>query len=272
MALQMIEVRREFESTKLHKRQLLWHLAHHGPVTDRQSGRASAKLLTALGNPFGLAHFSQVMKDLENDGYLRRETRGKRTYEIALAMPPERLAADLSYGKDPFPKPWDVDEDEPEDQADGVEEPEHEPALRMVPPAPDDLGETPDDAVGDPYECFGRAVALIARGMTLTRPLTDRPGADEQVARLARLVEEGQRRLGQQFEETTRLRRRAELAEDTVIALKQEVAGLRQKDRVMQANIEQLAKGRLDEAGFRRYDELSRLQSARPEPASAGRA
>jgi hypothetical protein len=66
------------------RRQVAEYLTQHGPLEDAQ-GRATAKLMEALGHEGPAANFAQLISNMDRSGQLTREVRGKRTYRIAAA-------------------------------------------------------------------------------------------------------------------------------------------------------------------------------------------
>jgi chromosome segregation ATPase len=66
------------------RQQVAEYLTKHGPLEDAQ-GRATAKLMEALGHEGPVANFAQLISNMDRSGQLTREVRGKRTYRIAAA-------------------------------------------------------------------------------------------------------------------------------------------------------------------------------------------
>jgi chromosome segregation ATPase len=66
------------------RQQVAEYLTQHGPLED-PNGRATAKLMDALGHEGSVANFAQLISNMDRSGQLTREVRGKRTYRIAAA-------------------------------------------------------------------------------------------------------------------------------------------------------------------------------------------
>jgi chromosome segregation ATPase len=66
------------------RQQVAEYLTQHGPLEDAK-GRATAKLMEALGYEGPVANFAQLISNMDRSGQLTREVRGKRTYRIAAA-------------------------------------------------------------------------------------------------------------------------------------------------------------------------------------------
>jgi chromosome segregation ATPase len=66
------------------RQQVAEYLTKHGPLEDAK-GRATAKLMDALGHEGPVANFAQLISNMDRSGQLTREVRGKRTYRIAAA-------------------------------------------------------------------------------------------------------------------------------------------------------------------------------------------
>jgi chromosome segregation ATPase len=66
------------------RQQVAEYLTQHGPLEDAK-GRATAKLMEALGHVGSAANFAQLISNMDRSGQLTREIRGKRTYRIAAA-------------------------------------------------------------------------------------------------------------------------------------------------------------------------------------------
>jgi chromosome segregation ATPase len=75
------------------RQQVAEYLTQHGPLEDTK-GRATAKLMEALGYDGPVANFAQLISNMDRSGQLTREVRGKRTYRIAAA------ASDLASSVD----------------------------------------------------------------------------------------------------------------------------------------------------------------------------
>ena len=87
------------------RQQVAEYLTQHGPLEDAK-GRATAKLMEALGYEGPVANFAQLISNMDRSGQLTREVRGKRTYRIASATsdlaaerrPPGRRSRDGGDG------------------------------------------------------------------------------------------------------------------------------------------------------------------------------
>ncbi len=66
------------------RQQIAEHLTWQGPLEDT-NGRATAKLMEAVGYEGSLANFAQLISNMDRSGQLTRDVRGKRTYRIAAA-------------------------------------------------------------------------------------------------------------------------------------------------------------------------------------------
>ena len=66
------------------RQQVAEYLAQNGPLEDTK-GRATVKLMEALGYEGSMANFAQLISNMDRSGQLTREVRGKRTYRIAAA-------------------------------------------------------------------------------------------------------------------------------------------------------------------------------------------
>jgi len=90
------------------RQQVAEYLTQHGPLEDAK-GRATAKLMEALGYEGPAANFAQLVSNMDRSGQLTREVRGKRTYRIAAATsdlvvrlddrPDEIETAEMDYDK-----------------------------------------------------------------------------------------------------------------------------------------------------------------------------
>jgi len=90
------------------RQQVAEYLTQHGPLEDAK-GRATAKLMEALGYDGPAANFAQLISNMDRSGQLTREVRGKRTYRIAAATsdlvvrlddrPDEIETAEMDYDK-----------------------------------------------------------------------------------------------------------------------------------------------------------------------------
>jgi chromosome segregation ATPase len=90
------------------RQQVAEYLTQHGPLEDAK-GRATAKLMEALGYEGPVANFAQLISNMDRSGQLTREVRGKRTYRIAVAKsdlalslddrPAEVETAEMDYDK-----------------------------------------------------------------------------------------------------------------------------------------------------------------------------
>jgi hypothetical protein len=79
------------------RQQIAEYLTRQGPLEDT-NGRATAKLMEAVGYEGSLANFAQLISNMDRSGQLTRDVRGKRTYRIAAA------ANDLNSTSDERPK------------------------------------------------------------------------------------------------------------------------------------------------------------------------
>jgi chromosome segregation ATPase len=66
------------------RQQVAEYLTQHGPLEDAK-GRATAKLMEAIGHGGSVANFAQLISNMDRSGQLTRAVRGKRTYRIAAA-------------------------------------------------------------------------------------------------------------------------------------------------------------------------------------------
>ncbi len=66
------------------RRRILDYLTEHGAVRD-SSGRATARLKTAVGYEGSDTAFTQLVSAMAKSGSLVREVRGKRTYQVSLS-------------------------------------------------------------------------------------------------------------------------------------------------------------------------------------------
>jgi hypothetical protein len=90
------------------RQQVAEYLTQYGPLEDAK-GRATAKLMEALGHTGSAASFTQLISNMDRSGQLTREIRGKRTYRIALATndltlsfddgPDEEESPEMDYDK-----------------------------------------------------------------------------------------------------------------------------------------------------------------------------
>jgi chromosome segregation ATPase len=74
------------------RQQVAEYLSKHGPLED-DKGRATAKLMEALGYEGSIANFAQLISNMDRSGQLTREVKGKRTYRIAAAT--DELASSI---------------------------------------------------------------------------------------------------------------------------------------------------------------------------------
>jgi len=90
------------------RQQVAEYLTQHGPLED-VTGRATAKLMKALGCAGPVANFTQLISNMDRSGQITREVRGKRTYRITVAAgdlpvsvderPDELETAEMDYDK-----------------------------------------------------------------------------------------------------------------------------------------------------------------------------
>jgi hypothetical protein len=85
------------------RQQVAQYLTKHGPLEDTK-GRATSKLMEALGYEGPVANFTQLISNMDRSGQLTRDVRGKRTYRIAA------VANDVAVSVDDRPIEVDAEE------------------------------------------------------------------------------------------------------------------------------------------------------------------
>ncbi len=257
--------RSEYPQVRTRKAAILWYLVHHGGALEDSSGRATAVMNEAIQpvapSSTGLTNFTATLTELELDGLLAREVHGRRTKSLVLMVTEEELARHPHYGSDPWKRVTPPLRVVPP----RVEVPEVVPALptevlpevasAVVPPAVEEeepWTPPPLDPSVDPQALLSHAITFIAQAMATSRP--NQPEHDPKVLH----------RLSETLDENQRLRRKVGAAGDEIMALRTEVRGLREAKRALEANIATIAKGALDEAGYRRFIDLDRLVRTAP--------
>ena len=66
------------------RQQVAEYLTRRGPLEDTK-GRATVKLMEAVGYVGSIANFAQLISNMDRAGQLTRDVKGKRTYRIAAA-------------------------------------------------------------------------------------------------------------------------------------------------------------------------------------------
>ena len=66
------------------RQQVAEYLTRQGPLEDTK-GRATVKLMEAIGYVGSIANFAQLISNMDRAGQLTRDVKGKRTYRIAAA-------------------------------------------------------------------------------------------------------------------------------------------------------------------------------------------
>lgn len=218
---------------------LLGALWRHGPVIDRQSGRATAKLVELAGG--GIKNPTAILTAAPVSPIVERKCNGKRTYEIRLAALPERwlraiesahpaaamraeppdddrLAADVGSER--------MEGEPPDDEAATAPSGSPSPLLATVTDLPERAAPlVAADAVATAL--LAQVAAIISRG-TDEAPVANRLRDD-----LVTLSD----RLATQVEYVEKLRRDLRGSGDTITALKAERDGLRQRLRDAEHNL-----------------------------------
>lgn len=216
------------------RRAVVHALADAGGSMSDPSGRVTAPLFEAAGLAMTSGGRSDMLKCLDNDGWILRDTRAKRTYEIVLCDDHPQVAAILAHRQteahgslvEAMRERGAVHEEEPErpevverfaaDQAAGIE--------ALTAPTPD------ADAVADAI------LRRVARLLDLDPDAGNYVDAEAH-ARALEDREEIVARLGVTVEENQRLRTRLRDVQDELIAVRAERDGLRQQKRQLQENL-----------------------------------
>ena len=158
------------------RRALVFALLVNGNCIQDPSGRATSKLFDAATIDLRKQSRAGMIKTLEEDGWIIRDTKAKRTYEIVLCAehPDVARLRDFYYS-----------------EVEKIEEPE-DPAPEVIDVVEEETPKAADTSA------FDVADALILRMVDILNNPTN---------------EDIQHRLGEQIEECQRLRRRLELAE-----------------------------------------------------------
>lgn len=250
---------------------ILWLLAA-GDVSD-PSGRAVHKLNAMLDRHPKLSKVStstltHILARLEADNLLIRNTSGKRTYDISLAVTKPELVA-MGHNRNPWTGVKLVDEPDTKivlDLEAPAPIPEPEPVeLPLVLDAPEPvIVEEPDADVipmweaptlpleADPHALLAVAVTFIAQAISVSKPAGEVPMPD--------VLE----RLSLALEDNQRLRNRNSQIGEELAAVKAERDGLRKAKNVLEQNLRTIATGRLDEGALRRFRELDGLVRSAP--------
>lgn len=180
-------------------------VAHGGSLTD-PSGLVTPRLLELTGLEYSsVGSFSLLLHNMEKDGMLIRDTRGKRTYEITLGDLPEGWPVQNPPVAPEPPEAPDTPEDSP----------------RPTEATGEATGATPGQ-VADAL--LARVAQILAQGEPDQRLQAER---NEIAIRLASVLEENGR-----LRRTTR-----ELGEE-LQALRHEARGLRERLRATEANLQ----------------------------------
>lgn len=215
---------------------LLGALWRHGPVVDRQSGRATGKLVELAGG--GIKNPTAALTAAPVNPIVERETNGKRTYEIRLVALPERWLPAIESAHPAAAMRAELPEREVASTG-SDERMEGEPTDDEPHPSgsPSPLSATVThlpqremttevaDAVATAL--LAQVAAIISRG-TDQAPVANRLRDD-----LTTLSE----RLGTQVEYVDKLRRDLRVSTDQIAALKVERDGLRQRLRDTEHNL-----------------------------------
>lgn len=251
-------------------------LMRHGGTIKHAGGRATSRLveeMAAYGWHANIKTFGHLLSDMEEDGQILRDTKAKRTYEIALGDVPDnvmRRVKDLGLvTSTPEPEPEPAPEPEPEPES--VIETEAAPA----PALEGEQAPTPPETVAPPVDVDQLAAALLRQ---VARTLDSQTITPEEVNDLRRAAEhfeaetvqavqardEMSRRLAETLEENQRFRRKLSEATDLANARRTQIERLVREKNELDANLKAAIKasGSVVDAEVRKR--LERVMRAAP--------